>query len=64
MMERHYRVSEVAEMTGLAMATIRKKLARREVGYRKGARALTIPESEVTKLMGVYVAAQGEGTAR
>lgn len=64
MMERHYRVSEVAEMTGLATATIRKKLGRREVAYRKGARAVTIPESEVNKLMGIYVSAQTADATR
>jgi hypothetical protein len=52
--EKHYRVAEVAELTGLAVATIRKRIARREVGFSKGVRAITIPESEVRKLLGVY----------
>ncbi len=54
--EKHYRVSEVALMTGLSVATIRKKLSRREVGYRKGVRAVTVPEREVQKLLGAYIA--------
>jgi hypothetical protein len=52
--EKHYRVSEVASMTGLAIATIRKKILRREIGYRKKVRAIMIPASEVQKLLGTY----------
>jgi len=52
--EKHYRVHEVAEMTGLAISTIRKRLALRTIGYRKAARAVMIPESEVKKLLGQY----------
>jgi len=53
-MEKHYRVNQVAEMTGLAVATIRKKIFRRELGYRKQTRAILIPESELKKLLGDY----------
>lgn len=52
--EKHYRVAEVAELTGLAVATIRKRITRREIGFSKGNRAVTIPESEVRKLLGVF----------
>jgi excisionase family DNA binding protein len=53
-MERHYRINEVAAMTGFAVATIRKKVSRREIGYHKKVRAVLIPESEVRKLLGDY----------
>jgi hypothetical protein len=59
MMERHYRVKEVSEMTGLSVPTIRKRLVRREVGYRKSVRAVMIPESEVRKLLGEHRPAIG-----
>ena len=53
-MGKHYRVNEVAQLTGLAIAIIRKKLFRREIGNRKGHRAVLIPASEVEKLSGSY----------
>lgn len=53
-MERHYRISQVAEMTGLAVATIRKKCLRREIGFSKAKRAVMIPESQIKKLLGNY----------
>lgn len=52
--EKHYRVAEVASMIGLAPATIRKKILRREIGYHKQNRAIMIPESEIKKLLGDY----------
>ena len=62
-MERHYRVKEVSEMTGLAVSTIRKKLTQREVSFRKSVRAVMIPESEVRKLLGEFRPAIGRGAA-
>ena len=55
--ERHFRVAEVAELSGLAVGSIRRKLARRELGFRKAGRAVLIPESEVARLLGTYVPA-------
>jgi len=55
--ERHFRVVEVAELSGLAVGSIRRKLARREIGFRKAGRAVLIPQSEVTRLLGKYVPA-------
>ena len=52
--ERHLRVEEFAHLCGYSIATIRKKIARREIGYRKCGRIIAIPESEVTRIMGVY----------
>ena len=54
MIERHYRPSHVARLTGLALATVRKKILRRELGYRKAGRAILIPEGEVERLIGEY----------
>ena len=54
MAEKHLRVEEVAGLTGYSVATIRKKIARREVGYRKIGRIIAIPESELTRLLGAY----------
>ena len=55
--ERHLRVVEVAELSGVAVGSIRRKVARREIGYRKSVRAVLIPQSEVTRLLGTYVPA-------
>jgi len=55
--ERHFRVAEVAVLSGLAVGSIRRKLARREISFRKAGRAVLIPQSEVTRLLGKYVPA-------
>jgi hypothetical protein len=53
-MERHLRVEEVARLTGYSIASVRKKLARREIGYRKIGRIIAIPERELARLLGEY----------
>lgn len=50
--ERHIRVPEFASRTGLAQATVRKKIARREIAYHKAGRCVVIPESEVARVLG------------
>lgn len=50
--ERHIRVPEFVSRTGLAPATVRKKIARREIAYHKVGRCVVIPESEVARLLG------------
>lgn len=50
--ERHIRVPEFAIRTGLAQATVRKKIARREIAYHKAGRCVVIPESEVSRVLG------------
>ena len=57
--ERHIRVEEFAHRSGYAIPTIRKKIARREIAYRKVGRMITIPESELTKLLGSLIEAVG-----
>ncbi len=50
--ERHIRVPEFGSRTGLALATVRKKIARREIAYHKVGRCVVIPESEVARVLG------------
>jgi excisionase family DNA binding protein len=50
--QRHLRVEEFAQRTGYKIPTIRKKLLRREITYRKVGRIVLIPESEVDRLLG------------
>ncbi|MEO7863741.1 MAG: hypothetical protein ABIU05_25575 [Nitrospirales bacterium] len=52
--ERHIRVAEFARLTGYSIVSIRKKLARREIGHRRVGRIIAIPESEVARLLGDY----------
>jgi excisionase family DNA binding protein len=58
--EKHYRVDEAAQLTGLAVISIRRKIAHRQIGFRKAGRAVLIPESEVMKLLGRFIPAQGQ----
>lgn len=50
--ERHFRVNDFAQRTGYQPATIRKKILRREIAYRKVGRIVLIPESELRRLLG------------
>lgn len=49
--ERYIRVPEFVSRTGLAPATVRKKIARREISYHKVGRCVVIPESEVVRVL-------------
>jgi excisionase family DNA binding protein len=60
-LERHLRVDEFARITGYKVPTIRKKLNKREIGYRKVGRIIAIPESEVERLLGQLRPAIKEG---
>ena len=53
--ERHMRVAEFADRSGYAIATIRKKISRRQIAHRKVGRIITIPESELSKMLGELV---------
>lgn len=57
MPEKHYRLSEVARFSGYKEATLRKKVLRGELAYRKVGRIITVPESEVNRLLGKLNAA-------
>jgi hypothetical protein len=54
MAEKNLRVNAFAASSGYSIATIRKKISRREIGYRKVGRIVLIPESELTRLLGDY----------
>jgi excisionase family DNA binding protein len=59
--ERHYRVSEAAELLGLKESTLRKWFLLRKCGYRKIGAAVRVPESEIKRLLnGNYVPARPE----
>ena len=62
--EKHLRVDEVATLTGYSVATIRKKISRREIGYRKIGRIIAIPESEADRLLGELKPAIPVGTVK
>jgi excisionase family DNA binding protein len=49
-LERHYTVAEAAEVTGLKVPTIRKKIANRELAIVRFGRAVRIPESSIRRL--------------
>ena len=53
-LERQYRLSEASRVSGYSVAALRKKILRREVGYVKTGRILTIPESSLAQLIGKY----------
>ena len=52
MLERHYRLKEVTRFAPYSVATLRKKILKRELAYRKVGRAIMIPESEIRRLLG------------
>jgi hypothetical protein len=51
-LERQYRLTEAATLTGYTVAGLRKKIRRRELGYRKTGRIITIPASDIAQLLG------------
>jgi len=52
--EKQYRLSEASRASGYSVAALRKKILRREVGYVKTGRIITIPESALAQLLGEY----------
>jgi excisionase family DNA binding protein len=59
--ERHFRPSEAATLSGLTLATWRRWILERRVGYRKAGRCVLIPESEVRRMLGELRPAIGNG---
>lgn len=53
-LEKQYRLNEAGRVTGYSVAALRKKIANREVGHRKTGRIVTIPESELNRILGEY----------
>ena len=58
-LEKQYRLDEAAEVSGYKVAALRKKISRRELGSVKTGRIVTIPESELQKLLGEFRPAVG-----
>jgi hypothetical protein len=50
----HYRLHEASRLTGYSIAALRKKILRRELGYRKVGRIISIPQHEISRLLGPY----------
>lgn len=53
-LEKQYRLPDASRASGYSVAALRKKIMRREIGYRKTGRIITIPEGELTRLLGEY----------
>ena len=53
-LEKQYRLAAASQLCGYSVAALRKKIARREIGYRKTGRIITIPESSLSRLLGEY----------
>ena len=53
-LEKQYRLAAASGLTGYSVAALRKKIARRELGYRKTGRIITIPESALAHMLGEY----------
>jgi hypothetical protein len=52
--ERQYRLKDAAVLSGRSVATLRRKIRLRELGYRRNGKLITIPASEVDRLIGAY----------
>jgi hypothetical protein len=57
----HYRLHEASRLTGYSVAALRKKILRRELGYRKVGRIISVPQHEICRLLGPYHAPMLEG---
>ena len=53
-LERQYRLDEAAKLSGYSVSALRKKIARRELGYRKTGRIVTVSESDLVRLLGEH----------
>ena len=53
-LEKQYRLPEASGLCGYSVAALRKKMRLRQLGYRKTGRIVTIPHSELARLLGQY----------
>ena len=53
-LEKQYRLSEASRVTGYSVAALRKKIRAKDLGYRKTGRIITVPESELSRLLGEF----------
>lgn len=51
---RGYRLDEASRLSGYKVTALRKKIQRREIGYRRTGRIITIPQDEMIRLLGTY----------
>lgn len=50
--ETHYRLLEAGRISGYSVASLRRKIRLGEIGFVKTGRIVTIPESELLKMLG------------
>ena len=50
--ERQYRLHEVAKLSGYKVSTLRKKIFRKELGSKKQGRLVLVPESDLKNFLG------------
>lgn len=53
-LEKQFRLSAVAQLSGYSISSLRQKIASGRIGHRKTGRIVTVPESEVERLLGEY----------
>ena len=53
-LEKQFRLPEASRLSGYSVAALRKKIARRELGHRKTGRIITVPQSDLSRLLGEY----------
>ena len=53
--EKQYRLAEAAGLSGRSIHTLRRKIRLREIGYTRNGRIITIPASELARLIGAFV---------
>jgi hypothetical protein len=53
-LERQYRLPEASRLSGYSVAALRKKIHRRELGYRKTGRIITVSASDLALLLGEH----------
>ena len=53
--EKQYRLKEAAEISGQSIPTLRRKIRSREIGYARSGKIITIPASELARMIGVFV---------
>ena len=53
--ERDFRLDEFSRLSGYRVSTLRAKIRKREIGYRKIGRIIVIPQSELERLRENYL---------
>lgn len=53
-LEKQFRLGVVAQLSGYSVSSLRQKIASGLIGHRKTGRIITVPQSEVERLLGEY----------